>query len=253
MSKEESDFRKVPGWIPKEKFTELVFGLPMKNLPSRPVPTEPQPDLTARKLLESSILGNRSIESDNHSHLVNLINLIGLFYLQVEDPAYEGRKGRFRITSTGWHEMGPGNAGGKTWDFVYRYFCIQKEDGESTVVSFAIIPSLKEQTMLIVAIERNGQFHNSLQLDLDKFVTHSGNRMYIWHNGALTSGKKGTVKRDIVIEFVKEKGPHLIGADQIKLGSLPTNRLITWQDAEALIYNIIEYALIRDELRKDYV
>lgn len=238
--------------IPKEKLTETVFGPSKDPVPFRPSPTGLVPEEVVQKIFQTGLIGERSIESPNASHLTNVVNLIGMFYLQTENPIYEGRTGRFKVQSTGWHIASPGNASGGSWESVYRYFCIQKDDGEHNVISFAIVSSKSEQTMLIVAVERNGGFHNSLQLDLDKFLTYSGNTMYIWHNGALTCGKKGSVKRDVVIEFVREKAPHLLGAGKIKLGSLPTNRLITWEDAELLIYNCIEYALIRDELRKDY-
>jgi hypothetical protein len=75
--------------------------------------------------------------------------------------------------------------------------------------------------------------------------------MEIWHNGTLTHGDKGAAKRDVVLEFVCNKAPHLVRADKMRLGSLPLNRLITWKDAEEFIYNCIEYALVRDEFRKE--
>ena len=175
-----------------------------------------------------------------------------MFYLQTEDPIYHGRTGRFKVQSTGWHVASPGNSSGGSWESVYRYFCVQKDDGEHNIISFAIVSSKAEQTMLIVAVERNGDFHNSLQLDLDKFMKFTGNTMQIWHNGALTCGNKGSVKRDLVIQFVNKRSPKLVRGNEIILGNMATNRLITWEDAEDFMYNCIEYALIRDEFRKSY-
>jgi hypothetical protein len=248
MTKGECFGKPVKDWITKEKFTEWV-----ETFPPRPSPTGSVPDELVKTLWTEAMLGKRSIESENYSHLVHLVNLIGMFYLETNDPTYEGRPGRFKVKGTGWREISPGNAGGGRWDGISRYFCIQEDDGDPYVVSFAVIRSLNEQTMLIVAIDRNGESHNSLQLNLDnnKFVKCTGDTMQILHDGTLTRGKRGRAKRADVIEFVSKKSPQLVQANRIKLGSLPLNRLVTWEDAEDFVYNCIEYALVRDQFRKE--
>jgi len=105
-------------------------------------------------------------------------------------------------------------------------------------------------TILIVAVDDNEQSHNSLQLDLDRFVVDNGQTMRLWHNGRLTSGKRGPAKREDVLAFVSKKAPHLVSNGTIALGLLPCHRWVTWQDAETFIYNCIEYALVRDCFRR---
>lgn len=250
MTKGECFNQQVKGWRTKEEFTEWFVGAPNKELPPRPSPTGSTPEELVNTLWEGAMLGHRSIESKKYPHL---INLMGMFYLGTDDPNYEGRPGRFKVKGTGWRYISPGNAGGGSWDSMYRYFCILDNDGNPQVVSFAVIKSNKEQTMLIVAVDREGESHNSLQLDLDRFVTCAGDTMQIWHDGTLTRGRRGSAKRDDVLRFVgdRDRLPQLVRASRIRLGSLPLNRLVTWKDAEEFVYNCIEYALVRDEFRRE--
>ena len=62
----------------------------------------------------------------------------------------------------------------------------------------------------------------------------------------------GSVKRNHVLEYVRKKAPNLLENEKIILGTLPTNRLITWHDAKPFLINCIEYALLRDEFREIY-
>ncbi|MGA8830337.1 MAG: hypothetical protein WB554_01900 [Desulfomonilaceae bacterium] len=230
--------------ITKDEFNKWVM-----RFPPRPSPTSSIPKGLVEMLLAEGILGKRSVESKNYSHLVNLI---GMFYLETDDPTYEGQ-GRFKVEDTGIREISPGNAGGGHWKSKYRYFCIRDHDGNPQVVNFAVIRSLIEQTVLIVAVDRNGQSHNSLQLNLDnnKFVKCAGDTMQILHDGTLTRGKQGRSKRADVLHFIGDRLPQLVRANRIELGSFPLKRLVTWKDAEEFVYNCIEYALVRDEFRRE--
>lgn len=241
-------FWKPKDGMTKEKFTEWV-----KSFPQRPSPTSEPPKELVKMLVDKIILGKRSLpENREDSKLRYLVNLIGMFYLETDDPAYDGPKEGFKVLNTGIRVIGenPINPSGGDWGGKYRYFCIRDKASNPQVVSFAIMRSAKEQTMLIVAVNRMGENHNSLQLDLDKFVTCTGDTMQIWHNGALSYGQGGSAKIDEVLEFVSKKSHQLVRAHKIKLGSLPLNRLISWKDAEAFVYNCIEYALVRDEFRE---
>ena len=70
--------------ITKDEFNKWVM-----RFPPRPSPTSSIPKGLVEMLLAEGILGKRSVESKNYSHLVNLI---GMFYLETDDPTYEGRR-----------------------------------------------------------------------------------------------------------------------------------------------------------------
>ncbi len=157
-----------------------------------------------------------------------------------------------------------GNAAGGGYTSHYRSFIIKDKDGDDQIVSFSITGTMSRKndptwgnrrgnTQLNIAIDDyEKQPHHSLQLDMDKFVEKNGQHALIWHNGRLTAGKLGSVKRNLVLEYVGAKAPHLLRNGRVFLGKLPTDRNISWQDAKRFLINCIEYALLRDEYRGIY-
>lgn len=142
-----------------------------------------------------------------------------------------------------------GNAGGGSYTSYYRSFIIKDKKGNQ-IISISITGTLRGNTQLNVAIDDYEKKHHSLQLDMDKFVKKSRRQALIWHDGRLTAGNLGSVKRKLVLEYVGKKASHLLEDNYISLAKLPTNRLITWRDAKPFLINCIEYALLRDEYRQ---
>lgn len=156
-----------------------------------------------------------------------------------------------------------GNAAGGGYTSYYRSFIIKDKNDENQIISVSITGTLSRKndpkfgnrrgnTQLNVAIDDYEKRHHSLQLDMDKFVKISGRQASIWHNGRMTVGNLGSVKRHLVLEYVRKKAPYLLENNIILLANLPTNRLITWRDAKTFLINCIEYALLRDEFREIY-
>ncbi len=154
-----------------------------------------------------------------------------------------------------------GNAAGGGYTSYYRSFIIKDKNGENQIISISITGTLSRKndpkfgnrrgnTQLNVAIDDYEKKHHSLQLDMDKFVKKNGRQALIWHNGRMTVGNSGSVKQNLVLEYVRKKAPHLLEDNYISLATLPTNRLITWRDAKPFLINCIEYALLRDEYRQ---
>lgn len=154
-----------------------------------------------------------------------------------------------------------GNAAGGGYTSYYRSFIIEDKNGENQIISISITGTLSRKnhtkfgnrrgnTQLNVAVDDYEKKHHSLQLDMDKFVKKNGRQASIWHDGRLTAGNLGSVKRKLVLEYVRKKAPHLLEDNYISLAKLPTNRLITWRDAKPFLINCIEYALLRDEYRQ---
>lgn len=157
-----------------------------------------------------------------------------------------------------------GNAAGGNWG-EYRYFILEDNEGNNQIVSITVLGSLKcvdhpvfgtrkGTTTLIVAIDDYEISHNSIQLNLDKYITVEDNRYTIWHDGTLTKGKQGAVRKSDVLEFVCKRAPELMSSDgnKIILGVFDNSVGITWgtQNSNEFILRLLKYAIIRDEYRK---
>ncbi|WP_345257765.1 type I restriction enzyme HsdR N-terminal domain-containing protein [Flaviaesturariibacter amylovorans] len=156
-----------------------------------------------------------------------------------------------------------GNVTGGSWTGRYRYFIFDDMTRGHSVVSISILGKAKTEndpvygnskgeTMLLVAIDDFEKTHHSLQLALDRFITITGNRIEVWHDGTLTAGKNGSVKRSDVIDFVFERQPQLVREGRIVLGSIETGPPYTIQTkgVQELIGNLADYAILRDQFRR---
>jgi len=109
----------------------------------------------------------------------------------------------------------------------------------------------KGTTKLIIATEdlnKKRSLHNSLQLNLDKFVSVSEDYYSIAHNGR----KSGQRSKDI-LNHIYLHSPQLVKQIDSKriviLGTLDNSHNIAWQQegTRSFVGNLIEYALLRDE------
>jgi hypothetical protein len=139
-----------------------------------------------------------------------------------------------------------------------------KETKSHQVVSLTILAGAKRTndprfgnrrglTYLLVAVDDGPSSHQSLQLSLDDAVSGSSKvpgSVVITHNGRLTAGKRGSVKREVVLEHLGRSAPHLVDNGVVHLGSLPAKRLIEWSDAHDFLMRTVRYGLARDELRR---
>ncbi|MEN6462417.1 MAG: type I restriction enzyme HsdR N-terminal domain-containing protein [Syntrophomonas sp.] len=171
------------------------------------------------------------------------------------------------IEDGGWRYTSFGNAAGGSWTGDYRFFIIEDEKGNNQIISIGIFGMLKCEnhpvfgnrhgnTALVVAIDDFDKSHNSLQLNIDKYTKcDSKNKYVIWHDGTLTVGNKGAVKREDVVKFIKSKAPELVDHNgNIILGNLDNTTEINWsqRNTKAFMANLIKYALLRDDYRKQY-
>ncbi len=156
-----------------------------------------------------------------------------------------------------------GNVAGGNWVGDYRYFILKDNEGNNQIISISVFGSLKctdhprfgnrkGHTTLVVAIDDYNKRHNSLQLNLDKYIEVKGNKYKIWHDGTLTVGKNGAAKRKEVIEFIRKQAPFMIDSnDKIIFGTLDCSKEIHWDDdTKKIINNLIVYSILRDDFRK---
>ena len=162
------------------------------------------------------------------------------------------------IEDYGVRTLSYGNAAGGVFSGLYRSFIIEANGstefvslGLSTYTTFARPDDVK--TVLNVAIDNEKESHHSLQLVLDDNVEYSGNKFRFFHHGRIAVSNKGSGKVDELREFVKARRPQLIYDKRFYLGTLTNDRNWDLDDTEVakLIENLISYALIRDEYRKE--
>ena len=163
------------------------------------------------------------------------------------------RKFKINVEDKGVARVSPTNRSGGRWTGEYRGFLVTQDDADPHMVRFAMMPDWKEGTTLVVAVDdENGKTCNQLQLDMDfrDTVEQSGETAIIWHNGKLP-GSKGWTKAAL-IDYVRKHTPRLVKGEYVRLGEIPINRHVEWQDAHKLITNCIEYALLRKQFKDGF-
>lgn len=146
-----------------------------------------------------------------------------------------------------------GNASGGSYPGLYRYILVKDKNNDVQIISIGVSGCLNRRSLLLVAIDDFEKHHNSLQLSLEHYSTIQNNSMSIFHDGTMTAGKRGSVKKLTVIDYMRLHSNLDISRNgYIQLGTLDQSHLLhcNHKDVKKLIANLTEYALLRDELRK---
>ena len=219
-------------------------------------------ELTSKENIEL-FLDLEWIGEDTEEDLYPLImNLAGFLHDETIEIEPINKRG-INIIENGHRYTSFGNAAGVKWTGDYRYFILEDSGGNNQIVSISIFGSFKctndpvfgnrkGKTVLIVAIDDFDTSHNSLQLNIDKYTIVNGNKYTIWHDGTLTVGKGGAVKRKDVVDYIKSVDSSMVNNDdKIILGSFDCSKEINWnqKNTRDFIINIIKYAILRDEFR----
>ncbi len=195
-------------------------------------------------------IDNGMIGEDTPKHyypfLINLYN----FFIDRNDIL----KSLKNIEDIGIKVTKYGNASGGQFFGVYRAFL---DLTSKAVVSFSLSSMTRGDnfpihTSLMVAVDVKGNFHLSLELRVDKYVSINENYAEIIHDGTITIGKLGSAKRSELIEFISERKPNLIKNGKVYLGKFDFTKEIKSEQEETkeFITKCIEYALIRDKFRE---
>lgn len=150
------------------------------------------------------------------------------------------------------------NAGSGHYIGDYRSFLIRDRENEAQIVSIALFgtdPTFRGEnrgsyTSLVIAVDRFKTSHNSLQYNIDRFSTLTGNELLLNHNGRISNYKSADV-----IDYVSCHGKNVCVVNgRIALGSFPVNRLVCLDDPQVAktLYALIEYALLREEMRRKH-
>lgn len=180
---------------------------------------------------------------------------IGECLLDTSKRMRTGNYGSFNlIQDYGIRYMSYGNASGGKYPGNYRTLIIEDSNGNNQMISFSILASVSGKSVLVVAIDDFDKSHNSLQLDLNKFINIIEHKVSITHNGAIAIGNIGSGKRAELKEFIKSNNINILNEkDDIVLGTISNDKLLYMDnpEVEVFIANLVEYALVRD-LYRDY-
>lgn len=192
---------------------------------------------------------------ENHFSVVNdknlypfIMNLSELFWDDNETIPERTFYDLTIIKDLGVRYTAFGNVSGYNWTGDYRSILLKDKKKRNFIVSFIVIDGY-----LNVAIDNEKSSHNSLQLFINKFVNSNRQAISITHNGTLTLGKSGSVKRAEVLEYVAKIEPSLINEEgEILLGELDNSKQFNWdqQDIQEFIGRLIKYAILRDDFRE---
>lgn len=161
------------------------------------------------------------------------------------------------IDDIGLRYMDYGNAGGGHYIGDYRSFLVNDRNGEPQIISLSLFgtdanfrgENRNSYTSLVVSVDKFKTSHNSLQYNVDRFaVVNPSGVISFSHNGQI-----GNYKSSKVIDEVVGYGDGVyVVDDKIMLGEIDNSKLIYLDDVEVaeFIYNLIEYALLRENVRK---
>lgn len=66
----------------------------------------------------------------------------------------------------------------------------------------------------------------------------------------MTVGNKGSIKNQIALNYIKEKCPRMLNNNRVVLGNLNLDKDSKITNIKDFIFNLVEYSLLRDEIRK---
>lgn len=211
-------------------------------------------------ILEYNNAGSWIFGEDTNEKLRSFaVNLYQAFLDTTHKLPIIKRKSFELIEDIGRRFMDYSNAGGGHYDGIYRAFLVKDRYGEPQIVSMSIFgtdanfrgENRGSYTSLTVSIDRFKTSHNSLQYNMDKYVkfmSDAEHEVQFWHNGLI-----GNFKSADVVDIVKRNGEGLkVSSKGIKIGEVYNNKLmyICDENVSELVYNLIEYGLLREELRR---
>jgi hypothetical protein len=181
-------------------------------------------------------------------------HIINLFECLIDTSKTLSKSGGKRFTiveDIGVRISSYGNAAGYDYVAPYRCFLIKDRLDNYQIVSFGLNAYGNDQTILCVAIDDFKKSHHALQLLMDRYAHPIFNELRFTHTGRIAVGHSGSVSSKELLGKVACELPDLYVNGELRLGSVPTDILLTMDNSAVtdLLINLIDYALIRDEYR----
>lgn len=155
------------------------------------------------------------------------------------------------IEDYGVRMMSYGNASGSNYFAPYRSFLICDNNENHQFLSIGFNAYGNGKTILCVAIDDYKKSHHALQLSISTYMDIHKDTATFWHSGRIAVGNQGSGKSSELKKYIMKKCPSMLEKEKIFLGCIPLNKMLYLEDPEIteFIYNLINYALLRDEYR----
>ena len=213
----------------------------------RPSYTSLFSERTQQRYVDDYIIG-AATSVEYRAYAINLLEA----FLDEEDTLQKRSSSFELIKDLGVRILSYGNAAGFDYVAPYRSFLIKDKTGNNQIISLGFNAYGNDKTILCVAIDDFRKSHHALQLLFDKYMTIHNGVMMFKHNGQISVGHRGSASASELIRVVKEECAQLVDEkNKINLGTVDANNDIhlSSDDMTSFVYNLLEYALIRDEYR----
>lgn len=226
---------------------EAVIEDPMAVVP-RPSYASLFSEETQKRYIEDYIIGSAT-SVEYRAYAINLLEA-----LLDEEDTLQNRNASFElIKDLGVRILSYGNAAGFDYVAPYRSFLIKDKTGNNQILSLGFNAYGNDKTILCVAIDDFKKSHHALQLLFDRYMTLHNGTMVFKHNGQISVGHSGSASASDLIRIVKEAYPQLIDEkNKVNLGTVDASHdlHLSSDDVTSFVYNLLGYALIRDEFRE---
>lgn len=226
---------------------EAVIEDPMAFVP-RPSYASLFSEETQKRYIEDYIIGSAT-SVEYRAYAINLLEA-----LLDEEDTLQNRNASFElIKDLGVRILSYGNAAGFDYVAPYRSFLIKDKTGNNQILSLGFNAYGNDKTILCVAIDDFKKSHHALQLLFDRYMTLHNGTMVFKHNGQISVGHSGSASASDLIRIVKEAYPQLIDEkNKVNLGTVDASHdlHLSSDDVTSFVYNLLGYALIRDEFRE---
>lgn len=160
------------------------------------------------------------------------------------------------IEDLGIRYMDYSNAAGGHYNGYFRSFLVKDFNADTQIVSLSIFGTAsnfdnqkrKSYTSLVVSIDKYKISHNILQYNIDRYTIFNDDKIEFFHNGQISS-----LPYKPLMEYVSATSENIqYNLGKLYLGELYNTEILFLDDTKVsnLIYNFIEYGLLREEYRK---
>lgn len=191
-----------------------------------------------------------------------LINIFEAFLDVSHKISVEDGKCIDLIQDYGIRHLSYGNASGGIFSGPYRSLIVKSSNGDTQFVSLAMFglcrtenPNSKSRTSICVAIDNFENAHHSLELSVDDSFNLENGKLVIRHSGRIAVGNLGSARKSDLFAYIEEHAPELkIEKNRVFHGELDMNELkyVDSPDMMNFIFNMVRYALVRDEFRSEF-
>lgn len=235
------------------KYQQMISGTTMEVVSEAPLPRPSYDEMfeeSVQKQYISDFIIGSATDLERRGHSINLLEA----FLDEEHTLLSQSRSFEIIKDLGVRILSYGNAAGFEYVAPYRSFLIRDHRCNHQIVSIGFNAYGNDKTILCVAIDDYKKSHHALQLLIDKYMNKVGCYLYFSHTGKISVGHSGSGSSTQVLKYIKEHSSLNLTGDTISLGKICANELLHLNTADVtnLVLNLIEYALLRDEYRKEF-